>query len=90
MSDTGSKMYSVRADNESRLNVMLTECGFPYLKEENDFDYFVIHFLSSDDPVSYLMDEVTSYALSEENFYLYRVYQASTSYSEDFEKLMKR
>ena len=75
--------------SEKRLNEILTECGFPHLREEDDFDYFVINYLSSKDPVGYLMDEVTNYALAEENFYLYRVYQSSTSYREDFEKLIK-
>ncbi len=73
----------------ARLNEILFECGFPTLREEDDFDFFVLQYLASDDPVGYLMEEVTSYALSEENFYLYRVYQSSSSYSEDFEKLTK-
>ncbi|MBO4834824.1 MAG: hypothetical protein J5483_01815 [Lachnospiraceae bacterium] len=75
--------------NERRLNEILQECGFPMLREEDDFDYFVIQYLNAKDPVGYLMEEVTNYALVEENFYLYRVYQSSTSYNEDFEKLMK-
>ena len=69
---------------EERLNRILLECGFAGLREENDFDYFVLQFLEAEDPVDYLMEEVTFYAHREENFYLYRVYKESYSYSEFF------
>ena len=69
---------------EERLNSILLECGFSGLREEDDFDCFVLQFLESADPVDYLMEEVTFYAQREENFYLYRVYRGSYSYSEFF------
>ena len=37
--------------------------------------------------VSLLMNEVTDYALGEENFYLYKMYHASRSAEEDINKL---
>ena len=43
--------------------------------------------IDSDDPVSLLMNEVTDYALGEENFYLYKMYHASRSAEEDINKL---
>ena len=70
-----------------RLDDMLVECGFAGLREEDDFDAFIIEFISSDDPVSLLMNEVTDYALGEENFYLYKMYHASRSAEEDINKL---
>ena len=54
----------------------------------NDFDYFVINFLTAGDPVDYLMEEVTRYAISMENFYLYKLYQASRSDDADIGKLL--
>ena len=67
---------------------MLTECGFAELREDDDFDAFIIAFIESDDPVSLLMNEVTAYAMGEENFYLYKMYYASRSAEEDINKLM--
>ena len=84
-----AKLEGADKITEVRLNNILLECGFPGLKEENEFDGFVRRYLTSDDPVACLMDEVTDYALMEENFYLYRVYQASSSYNEEFEKLIR-
>ena len=52
------------------------------------FDYFIINYLRSDDPADVLMEEVTRYALSRENFYLYKLYQASRSDDADIKKLM--
>ena len=49
----------------------------------------MLQYLDEADPDSFLMEEVTNSALDEENFYLYRMYQASTSYSEELEKLIK-
>lgn len=72
-----------------RLDQMLVESGFMKLDEYNDFDYFVINFLRTEDPVDYLMEEVTRYALSEENFYLYKLYLASRSDDTDIGNLMK-
>lgn len=71
-----------------RLSDILIECGFSGLREEDDFDYFVIRYLNSEDPVTCLMEEVTRYALSEENFYLYHMYSSSDSYEAKWLKLM--
>ncbi len=73
---------------EDRLNVILRSCGFPPLRPEDEFDSFVLGYLEADDPTDFLMEEVTNRALEEENFYLYRVYNLSSSYHEDFEKLI--
>ena len=35
-----------------------------------------------------LMEEVTDYALNEQNFYLYQMYRASSSQETDFKKIM--
>lgn len=72
-----------------RLDRMLAESGFRQLDQDNDFDYFVINYLNADDPTDYLMEEVTRYAFSEENFYLYKLYQASRSDDADLSRLIK-
>ena len=74
--------------NQKRLDEILHECGFLQLDPYNDFDYFVINFLTAGDPVDYLMEEVTRYAISMENFYLYKLYQASRSDDADIGKLL--
>ena len=66
-----------------RLDDILLECGFAALRQEDDFDYFVLEFIRSNDPISYLMEEVTDYALNEQNFYLYQMYRASSSQETD-------
>ena len=76
------------AIHENRLNAVLRSCGFPALRPEDEFDSFVLGYLDADDPTEFLMEEVTNRALEEENFYLYRVYNLSSSYREDFEKLI--
>ena len=73
---------------EQRLTEILLACGFPGLRENDDFDLFVLGYLDADDRVEYLMQQVTNYALEEENFYLYNIYRNSTSYHEEFEKLI--
>ena len=72
---------------ESRLSEILLSCGFPGLRMNDDLDLFVLGYLDADDRVEYLMQEVTNYALEDENFYLYNVYKNSTSYNEEFRKL---
>lgn len=74
--------------SRERLSDILSECGYARLREDDDFDSFVIQFLKADDPVSYLMDTVTSYALDEENFFLYKVFQASRNEDEMIQKLI--
>ena len=73
---------------ETRLNRILRECGFRPLDKRNAFDAFIIEFLSSEDPVDYMMEEVTRYAIENNNFYFYKVYQASRSESADLEKIL--
>lgn len=75
--------------NEQRLTSILVECGFPGLRAADAFDFFVVQFLESDDPMEYLMEEVTDYAMDEENFFLYRTYQSSGSYDQEFSELIK-
>lgn len=72
-----------------RLNEILEECGFSVLRRDHLFDDFIVRFLESRDPVDLLMNEVTSYALKEENFYLYRMFQNSRSDSRDMERLLR-
>ena len=72
---------------EQRLDTILVECGFPGLHKENEFDDFVLGFIEASDPAEYLMDLVTDYARDEENFFLYRMYQASRSADADFLKI---
>ena len=74
--------------DRARLDFILKECGFRELDPYNDFDYFVINYLTAEDPADYLMEEVTRYALSQENFYLYKLYQESRSNDADLLKLM--
>lgn len=75
--------------DRGRLDQVLVESGFRQLDQYDDFDYFVINYLNADDPTDYLMEEVTRYAFSEENFYLYKLYQASRSDDADIRKLIQ-
>ena len=70
-----------------RLDMILSECGFPVLRSSDEFDDFVLGYIESQDPDSYLMDLVTDYAMDEENFFLYRMYRASRNAEEDLLKL---
>jgi len=70
-----------------RLTEILLSCGFPGLRMTDDFDLFVLGYLDAEDKAEYLIQEVTNYALDNENFYLYYFYRNSSSYYEDFEKL---
>jgi len=71
-----------------RLNEILLQCGFQGLRESDGFDSFVLHYLTARNPQDYLMEEVTRYALKEENFYLYRVFQSAYSYEKEWRKLL--
>lgn len=75
--------------NAIRLSAILKECGFATLQEDDDFDFFIIQYLQSPDPVSLLMEEVTRYALSEENFYLYQSFKLSKSYDDEFSHVVR-
>ena len=83
-----SDLSAENAICEERLSAVLRSCGFPPLRPEDDFDSFVLGYLEANDPTEFLMEEVTNRALEEENFYLYRVYNLSSSYHEDLEKLV--
>lgn len=83
-----SDLNAENAVDERRLNTVLRSSGFPPLRPEDEFDSFVLGYLDADDPTEFLMEEVTNRALEKENFYLYRVYNLSSSYREDFEKLI--
>ena len=72
------KMQSV---DRARLDGILRECGFPILRWEDDFDHFVIEYLIHESPEEYLMNTVSMYALDNENFYLYHMYNRSVSNS---------
>ena len=74
--------------NQSRLNMILNECGFAGLRENDAFDDFVIRYLESVDPTDLLMNEVTDYAFDEENFFLYKTYLSSRSAQQDIAKLL--
>ncbi len=70
-----------------RLTEILLSCGFAGLRMTEDFDLFVLGYLEAEDKAEYLIQEVTNYALDNENFYLYYFYRNSSSYYEDLEKL---
>lgn len=72
-----------------RLNAILMECGFPQLREKDEFDHFVMEYMEAEDPVDYLMEAVTQYAFVNRNFFLYHMYQDSVSNEAQFEKLLK-
>ena len=74
--------------DKNRLDQILIESGFNALDIYSDFDYFVINYLNAADPTDYLMEEVTRYAFYEENFHLYKLYQASRSEYTDLNKLL--
>lgn len=74
--------------SRERLSDILSECGYACLHEDDNFDRFVIQYLKADDPASFLIETVSSYALDEENFFLYKVFQASRSENSMIEKLI--
>ncbi len=85
---TGEKGTEEGGMSRERLDEILTECGFPALREEDDFDFFVVQYLQSEEPKLYLMEEVTRYARNRENFYLYEMYKDAKSLEEEFCKVM--
>lgn len=78
----------VQKIDKKRMNEILRECGFAGLKDNNDFDYFVMEYLKVEDPVDYLMEAVTQYALQEKNFFLYHMYRNSVNNDELIRKLI--
>ena len=79
-----SKLPADMIITRKRLDTILTECGFTALRKEDEFDDFVLGFIEASDPAEYLLELVTDYARDEENFFLYRMYQASRSAEKDF------
>ncbi len=74
--------------NVKRLSTILHECGFNKLNEKDEFDTFIIEYLESDEPEDFLMEEVTKYAIQEQNFFLYQMYRGAVSYDEEFRKIL--
>ena len=62
-----------------RLDDILEKCSYGKLRDEDEFDHFLIEYLSSEDPVGYMMESVTEVAKKEKNFYLYHMYQGASS-----------
>ena len=58
------------------------------MRKDDEFDYFVIKYIETDEPVDCLIETVTDYALDEENFFLYRMYRASRSADEDIQNII--
>ena len=77
--DRTSDMPAAHRINGNRLNTVLAECGFPPIDTGNYVDEFFSDYLTSDDPVSFLIEEAEIMAMSEENFYLYNTYLNSKS-----------
>ena len=74
--------------DRGRMDDILQECGFSRLREENDFDDFVIRYMEAGNPSALLMQEVTEHAENEENFYLYKVYLSSRSEDQELKKII--
>ncbi len=69
-----------------RLDEILSGCGFPALDEGNYVDGFFSDYISSDDPITFLIEEAEIMAMSEENFYLYKTYLSSRSAATDWDR----
>lgn len=65
--------------SEERINTILDECGFSMLRKKNPFDHFVLQYMKSSDPVTYLMEEMDRYLERGETFFVYEVYANSDS-----------
>ena len=74
--------------NVKRLSTILHECGFNKLNPKDEFDEFIIGYLESDEPEDFLMEEVTRYAIKEQNFFLYQMYRGAVSYDEESRKVL--
>ena len=68
-----------RVMTRERLDQILLECGYAMLRDDDDFDRFVIQYLEVDDRMGFLMESVADAARSEKNFYLYHMYQGAVS-----------
>lgn len=74
--------------SEKRINTILDECGFSMLRKKEPFDHFVIEYMKSSDPVSYLMKEMDCYLNRGETFFVYEVYANSSSNAKEIRKQM--
>ena len=54
-----------REITRQRLDEILLECGYPMLRERDDFDAFVVQYLAVDDPAGLLIECVSRYAMEE-------------------------
>lgn len=72
-----------------RLDDILEKCSYGKLRDEDEFDHFLIEYLSSEDPVGYMMESVTEVAKKEKNFYLYHMYQGASSEDVTLKGLLK-
>ena len=86
--DSGSVMPENHRINKTRLNEILTECGFAALNSNDYSDEFFIDYMEAEDPVEFLICEAEMMAMSEENFYLYKTYLKSRSSSGDWKKVL--
>lgn len=84
-----SLMHKEHVITRERLDEILGECGYSILREEDDFDCFVIQYLLADDRVEFLMESVTDTAMEEKNFYLYHMYQGAISENDKLKNLLK-
>lgn len=73
---------------EGRMNEILDECGFSMLRKKEPFDNFVLNYIKSSDPVSYLMGEMERYQQRGESFFVYEVYSRSGSNAKEIRKTM--
>ena len=74
---------------KDRLSSILKECGFAPLRDQEEFDRFVIGFLQNSKSASYLVEQVLAYAQEERNFFLYKTWLNSDSAYERMTKLLK-
>ena len=66
-----------------RLQGILTQCGYPALNTEDDFDWFVDEFLESRHPMDFLSDVMIDYANHHENSFLYHIYGHAVQYEQE-------
>lgn len=74
--------------SQERLNEILDECGFSMLRRKEAFDAFVMKYIASDDPVSFLMEEMDEYLKRGETFFIHEVYAGSSSNAKEIRRQM--
>ena len=84
----GSTLPQEHILTTGRMNEILSQCGFPVLRPDSDFDGFTDEFLNSRDPMGLLMDEVVSYAKLHENSFLYHIYSGSVNYGDELKETL--